>query len=113
MRISDWSSDVCSSDLVDAPVLRAVAEGHEVMELKWARRRGFQWNKPGIAVIAIRLSLRRNDQPRFFARQRVIPSAIEPTTVEANIGGPICPDGLTLGPAGKRIGYTEIGRAHV
>src|SRR3546814_11353576 len=87
MRISDWSSDVCSSDLVDAPVLRAVAEGHEVMELKWARRRGFQWNKPGIAVIAIRLSLRRNDQPRFFARQRVIPSSIEPTPVEANIGG--------------------------
>src|SRR3546814_10708320 len=29
MRISDWSSDVCSSDLRRRPLHRAVAEGHD------------------------------------------------------------------------------------
>src|SRR3546814_14634043 len=28
MRISDWSSDVCSSDLADRPVLTVAARGH-------------------------------------------------------------------------------------
>src|SRR3546814_3995132 len=29
MRISDWSSDVCSSDLIDTPMLRAGFEGND------------------------------------------------------------------------------------
>src|SRR3546814_15748390 len=33
MRISDWSSDVCSSDLADVP-LRLLVEGGELHDLK-------------------------------------------------------------------------------
>src|SRR3546814_5775170 len=32
MRISDWSSDVCSSDLVDTPELRAMKADSEIAD---------------------------------------------------------------------------------
>src|SRR3546814_12675580 len=32
MRISDWSSDVCSSDLVDSELFNAVVQGNRMIE---------------------------------------------------------------------------------
>src|SRR3546814_12662094 len=57
MRISDWSSDVCSSDLAGAPTKEAVARCHDggvvVMPTVGARRHAEKVLEMGVdAVIA-------------------------------------------------------------
>src|SRR3546814_6328243 len=46
MRISDWSSDVCSSDLIDAlPQLKAICSqgvGYDAIDVKHAQSKGIQ-----------------------------------------------------------------------
>src|SRR3546814_6397930 len=49
MRISDWSSDVCSSDLADPPLAGAVAGGGDDYELLFTARAG---DSPRIAAVA-------------------------------------------------------------
>src|SRR3546814_909854 len=52
MRIRDWSSDVCSSDLLVAPVLRQ-PQGHEPAPQQGVRR------APGLGLVAQDLELQR------------------------------------------------------
>src|SRR3546814_1003769 len=56
MRISDWSSDVCSSDLKKPGAIAAIL-----------RRRGFQRTVTAVVVKTKRLALDRTDVDHFTA----------------------------------------------
>src|SRR3546814_8845042 len=70
MRISDWSSDVCSSDLLRASVsgdARPAAPGAGETLSRYPWPRGFAWPQPAYAELAPRHRAARSGRP---CRQR-------------------------------------------
>src|SRR3546814_18111851 len=63
MRISDWSSDVCSSDLPTVRYLRHSLEGAEVRkhiaEGKLAVRLGLRWNNRASFVLTDKFEVKK------------------------------------------------------
>src|SRR3546814_9645821 len=74
MRISDWSSDVCSSDLVDALVSRLL---HAVEARKWLSQQSdlplLAEASPRAFLEAVELDL-RSDDPQLLAMLRPVKS---------------------------------------
>src|SRR3546814_6226344 len=94
MRISDWSSDVCSSDL---PVVVVLAD-------EGLRRQRLRRRTAGDRLLQRRRADRRDEKPqdRFGLDALPAPVAVAQRQV-----------GLTRLKIGKLIGAEEIGRAHV
>src|SRR3546814_17301923 len=68
MRISDWSSDVCSSDLLDVPAARVVAVEHVVAPVGGDGGAGIGALFRGVAAVGeladvARAAVRAGDQP--------------------------------------------------
>src|SRR3546814_4132702 len=104
LRISDWSSDVCSSDLLPATVALIVIAGPVIAGLFQHGRFGaddaaataaaltaFAWGLPAYVLVKIL-------QPAFYAREdTVTPFRYSVVSVVANIA----------------LSLVQIGRAHV
>src|SRR3546814_6073152 len=130
MRISDWSSDVCSSDLADLaglpdkPPQESILGVGGVLEVDLGAVPGQQIERmqilDGLEVWSSNLLLRRKAFPycRFARRRTGFIGQPNPRTVSEGIWSPIkvsiCLGGLTGGLTGGRdVDVGEIGRAHV
>src|SRR3546814_7549441 len=106
MRISDWSSDVCSSDLLDVTDGHAVELGplHEGFAQELRAVVGAQDLRQ--AVVGLELF---EDADQARGRDRGIDLNVQRLAVEVVDHV----EGAEAAAAGQRISHEEIGRAHV
>src|SRR3546814_9555299 len=104
MRISDWSSDVCSSDLVSAPWLNRVLEGRPRSIVRAVDGVNFSINKGET------FSLVGESGCGKSTVARLIVGLYEPSAGSVNF------EGYEVGPLTERKKHRdiqEIGSAHV
>src|SRR3546814_5770301 len=99
MRISDWSSDVCSSDLLAAPM---VAEHQRADRLARGRRGHEAGDDELLALGALRLAPGRSP-PRAVGRVALL----------GNHAFEAQPAGIAQHQLAVLLDVLEIGRAHV
>src|SRR3546814_15675039 len=88
MRISDWSSDVCSSDLQDSgPWLLAGGHGTIALEGAWQNGRRLQLDGLAIANAQLRLDLHGDVVPAEQALDLQLTAASDEALVLAQLAG--------------------------
>src|SRR3546814_4924649 len=122
MRISDWSSDVCSSDLLPAGVDGGLASARADRSMatavaqddggstpgRWCRHPGSNWGPTAYKAVALPTELCRQ-----FAREWIAARCRRPGTPRAGI---LARGGRGRGRPGRAVDGVdapEIGRAHV
>src|SRR3546814_9313893 len=129
MRISDWSSDVCSSDLHDLPLLRArfgvsmEQLAHRLTSLGRTGARGVPFFMAKVDRAGI-VSKRFDGEawpfarlggtcPRWDAHEEQAPDAVAAQLIETMDGRRFVSLTVGLPREGGARGRSEIGRAHV
>src|SRR3546814_2118963 len=115
MRISDWSSDVCSSDLLEHCLFGALRQGGRVAELGEAAGIGHGCS----SAVICRITLAGLPATTQFAGTSFVTTLPAPTTAPSPTLTPgsstAAPPTQTLRPrmTGLAVSMKEIGRGHV
>src|SRR3546814_5386781 len=97
MRISDWSSDVCSSDLVALTlVTRAAADSVNSSKKGWLARTGMLISPKASLVKLLPAVIPEADEPQALPAR-----VISPGTSLIRSSRPLMPSASETGPAGR------------